>query len=123
MEKHFDKVSFKFKIWLETVAGEGVLGEGKYILLKTIEETGSLKQAIEILGLSYRKTWDKLRKIEDTLGFHLIERQRGGASGGSSGLTNEGKRFVQVFGSFEEAYGKQVQDFLDEMTKELREPL
>ncbi|HOE03797.1 MAG TPA: LysR family transcriptional regulator [Bacteroidales bacterium] len=100
MENAFQNLSFRYKIWLENSDGEGILGDGKYRLLKAVEETGSLKLAIEQLGLSYRKTWDNLERIEQQLGFDLLQRQRGGAAGGRSGLTDEGKRLLEIFEAF-----------------------
>ncbi len=120
MSTDFSELKFKYKIWLETENGEGVLGEGKYRLLKKIEETGSLKLAIEKLGLSYRKTWDNLRRIEEILGFDLIRRQRGGAAGGSSALTPQGKRFIEVFDKFLKQHDPVIQGFLKDLKNDLQ---
>ncbi|HOY38459.1 MAG: LysR family transcriptional regulator [Bacteroidales bacterium] len=120
MSTDFSELKFKYKIWLETENGEGVLGEGKYRLLKKIEETGSLKLAIEQLGLSYRKTWDNLRRIEEILGFDLIDRQRGGAAGGSSALTPQGKRFIEVFDKFLKQHDPVIQGFLKDLKNDLQ---
>jgi len=119
MESSFSKLNFKYKIWLETDDGKGVLGDGKYKLLKTIEETGSLKLAIEKLGLSYRKTWDNLKKIEEILGFELIERQRGGAAGGRSELSEQGKRYIEVFEKFHSQYDPLIQKYMQDLKNDL----
>ena len=100
MDEKIGKLKFNYKIWLESEDGQNILGDGKWRLLQAVEETGSLKGAIEKLDLSYRKTWDNLKKIEDNLGFHLINRTRGGIEGGSTTLTEEGKAIVQVFTQF-----------------------
>lgn len=63
------QLHFKYKFWIEDQDGMSILGDGKYRLLKVIEETGSLKHAVAKLNLSYRKTWDKLRNIERKLGY------------------------------------------------------
>lgn len=44
---------FKHKFWIEDQDGVSILGDGKYKLLKTIQETGSFKHAVEKLDLSY----------------------------------------------------------------------
>jgi molybdate transport system regulatory protein len=88
----------KYKIWLENKQGESLFGDGKWELLCAIEETGSLKNAIEKMGWGYRATWNKLKTIEKRLGFTIIERSRGGAGGGGQTvLTPEGKKFVEIF--------------------------
>lgn len=90
----------KYKIWLETKDGEGLLGDGKWILLKTIEKEGSLMAATEKLGISYRNTWNRLKKIEKQLGYQLIEKKRGGKDGGNSILTDKGVKLVRSFDKF-----------------------
>lgn len=113
-------LNLRFKIWLETDQHESVLGDGKWLLLKTIEETGSLKRAMKQLGLSYRKTWDNLNKIESTLGFELIERQRGGISGGKSTLSPRGKKIVEIFDRFHNDYDVQLEAYLNKLAEELK---
>jgi molybdate transport repressor ModE-like protein len=108
-------IKIKYKIWLETDDKDGVLGDGKWCLLKAIDETGCLNDALKKLGLSYRKTWDNLVKIEEMLGFKILEKQRGGASGGQTVLTENGKAIVKAFDEFHEKYDKIISEGLDEM--------
>mgnify|MGYP006310155073 CR=1 FL=1 len=94
------EIKFNKKIWIEKTEGENIFGDGKYKLLKTIDEKGSLNLAIKELNLSYRKTWNKLKKIEDCLGFKIIESIQGGPEGGSSKLTEKGKKIIRAFDEF-----------------------
>ena len=94
MENNFE---IRYKFWLESPEGEGILGDGKWELLKMIHDEGSLMAAVEKKGYSYRKTWNKLKEIEKKLGYHIIEKTRGGASGGSTVLTEDGKKLVNAF--------------------------
>ena len=96
----FEHLFLNYKIWFETEDHKGILGDGKWKLLKMIEQTGSLKEAIEQSGLSYRKTWNNLRKIEKLLGFPILDTSRGGPEGGSTYLTEEGKRIIRLFDEF-----------------------
>ena len=41
-----------------------------------------------------------LRKIEKLLGFPILETSRGGSDGGSTYLTEEGKRIIRIFDEF-----------------------
>ncbi|HHV03007.1 MAG: LysR family transcriptional regulator [Bacteroidales bacterium] len=88
---------FKYKFWIEDQDGVSIFGDGKYKLLKTIEETGSFKHAVARLNLSYRKTWDKVRTIEERLGYPILETQQGGLSGGTTTLTPAGKQLMEIF--------------------------
>lgn len=90
-------LSFKYKFWIENQDGESIFGDGKYKLFKAIEETGSLKHAVEKMNLSYRKTWGKLREIEKKLGCQVIETTQGGPSGGHTTLTKDGKKILKAF--------------------------
>ncbi len=110
-----------YKFWIETKKGEGILGEGKWKLLKAIRDTGSLNAAIESRGLAYRQTWDKLKKIEQQLGFKLIEKRRGGREGGSTVLTPKGERIVAFFDHLYDKAENDMKRLFDEMIDELED--
>ena len=111
MEKRRPCISLNYKIWLETGEGTPILGDGKWKLLKEIHKTGSLKQAMANLGLTYRKTWDNLNKIEKNIGIPLIQRQRGGREGGHTGLTEAGIQIVNLFDQFHREIDPLIKDF------------
>jgi len=56
-------------------------------LLAQVEQTGSLRRATEVLGLSYRYAWGLVRDAEARLGAPLLVSRVGGASGGGAELT------------------------------------
>ncbi|HUJ89586.1 MAG TPA: LysR family transcriptional regulator [Syntrophorhabdales bacterium] len=87
-----------YRIWLDNDGK--AFGEGPYRLLKGIEKTGSLRQAAAEQCISYRKAWLILKEIEERLGFHVVERQVGGVSGGGSVLTARGKSLVKRYELF-----------------------
>jgi molybdate transport system regulatory protein len=64
----------RLRLWLETDNGLFV-GLGRAQLLANIARYGSLKQAAEHLGMSYRAAWGKLRQSEQVLGFQLVARR------------------------------------------------
>jgi molybdate transport system regulatory protein len=93
-----ESYKINYKLWIENSEGKSLFGDGKWELLCAIEETGSLKSAIEKMNWTYRATWNKLKDIEKKLGFKIIERTRGGTGGGGhTFLTEEGKQFVELF--------------------------
>ena len=94
------EIELHYKIWLSDRKNNGILGDGKWLVLKLIEQKGSLKAACEELGYTYRRTWGNLKKIEEFFGFPLLDKSRGGSEGGHMALTEEGKRLVQAFDKF-----------------------
>lgn len=72
-------------------------GKGAAILLRGIEENGSLNKTAKDLHMAYSKAWSMIKKVEEGLGFTLLERH--GARG--SELTEDGKRFLELYNSYE----------------------
>jgi molybdate transport repressor ModE-like protein len=120
MSSRLDNLRLNYKIWLETSDRNGILGDKKCELLKAIEETGSLNDAMKKLNLTYRKTWDNLRKIERELGFPLIIPTRGGADGGNTVLTTEGKILVKAFDRFHSEYDLIIQNGFEKILNDLK---
>jgi len=86
-----------FKLWLETDEGH-VFGPGVFSLLNRIDETGTMKEAAQSLGMSYRYAWGLIRKAEETLGERLISASKGGRlGGGSTEITELGRSFLEDF--------------------------
>ncbi len=103
-----------FKLWLETEDGY-VFGPGVYNLLVAIERTGTLKEASQQLGMSYRYAWGLIKKAEEKLGESLIEASKGGRlGGGSSAITETGAKYIKDF----ERIQDQWQDFRDSLGTE-----
>lgn len=73
------------------------------MLLELIDETRSVKTACRRMQMSYSKGWKTLNSIEEQAGFSLISRSQGGAHGGSSKLTPEGKLLLERYRSYEKA--------------------
>jgi molybdate transport system regulatory protein len=105
----FENLIPEYKIWFSSSKGVGILGDGKWKILKQIDESGSLVAACDHLGITYRRTWNDMRKIEKMLGFHLLETIRGGQDGGSTRLSPEGRRLVKSFDIFHQRMDKIMQ--------------
>jgi len=82
--------------------GMPLFGPGVYELLVLVDETGSLHRAAQTMGMSYSKAWRVTREAEGHLGVRLLERQAGGAAGGGSVLTEDGRQLVVRYGAFVE---------------------
>lgn len=90
----------KCKLWLTSQTHQSPFGDGKWRLLKAIDQTGSLKAATELLGISYRKAWGDLKNVQTLLGADLIEKHRGGKQGGTTRLTPLGKQWLDAYTNF-----------------------
>lgn len=70
------------------------------MLLHLVEDTHSVRDACSLIQMSYSAAWNMLNRVEDELGFPLITRNRGGASGSGSGLTLKGKLLMDAYDQF-----------------------
>ncbi|HEY4669565.1 MAG TPA: LysR family transcriptional regulator [Tepidiformaceae bacterium] len=89
------------KLWLEA-DGKLVMSDYRVRLLELIAESGSLAHAAGELGLSYRRAWGKVKEIEGNLGIPLVQSEVGGAGGGHTTLSEEGRAFVRAYRRFQE---------------------
>lgn len=93
--KYYD-ITLDYSILLNHKNLGNLLDEYKFLLLKKVQETGSLKAAAEQLDVSYRKAWSNVEEIEQGLGFKLLDRKRGGAQGGKTHLTEDGQKLIDA---------------------------
>ena len=73
------------------------------LLLYLIEDTNNMRIACNRSGVSHSKAWDMINRLERCLGYSVVERQRGGKSGGSTRLTSQGADFLTAYQDFEQA--------------------
>jgi molybdate transport system regulatory protein len=92
-----DKVKIKHKIWLER-NGKVIFGQGRSILLRAIDECGSLNSAAKKLNMSYRAAWGRLKASEERLGIKLMEVD---ASNGRMKMTDDAKELLRKFDELE----------------------
>ncbi|HOO55500.1 MAG TPA: LysR family transcriptional regulator [bacterium] len=107
-------MKIRIKIWLED-KGRPVLGDGRLLLLKAIDETGSIQSAAKKSGVSYRHAWGQVKKLEKRLGVKLLDHTIGGKGGGGSKLTTEAKAFIEKY----EAIGKKIHSWVEENFEDL----
>ena len=69
-------------------------------LLHLVEYTKSVQDACSLMQMSYSTAWHMLNHVEDELGFPLVMRNRGGASGAGTILTEKGKRLMDAYDQF-----------------------
>jgi molybdate transport system regulatory protein len=113
-------IDLHYKIWMSDKNNAGIMGDGKWQILKLIDRKGSLKAACDELGYTYRRTWGDLKKIEDFFGFPLLEKHRGGNDGGKTVLTTEGKRLVDAFDQFHASVDVLIQKSFESFINNLK---
>jgi molybdate transport system regulatory protein len=96
------------------------LGPGKIDLLESIERTGSLRQAAQALGMSYRRAWLLLDGLNRSFSEPATTASVGGHGGGGVTLTPFGLEIVRCYRSAEQAVEAAAQaEFQSVATKAL----
>lgn len=100
------KIKPNFKLWLETEEGS-VFGEGAFVILERVKETGSLSAAAKSLHMSYRHAWGLIKQIERGFGHPVLRSYKGGRSGGGgSKLTKKGVFLMNKYQRSKDAFSK-----------------
>lgn len=73
-------------------------------LLEAIDRRGSISAAAKQLGISYRSAWDAVDEMNNLWETPLVEKRPGGAHGGATALTVEGRRLIDGFKLLLEEY-------------------
>ena len=94
------EIRLRLRIDLDRVAA---VGPGKIALLEAILETGSISAAARKLGMSYRRAWLLIEDINSRLRTPAVKRAKGGTHGGSSDLTETGRKLVELYRKLESA--------------------
>ena len=96
----------KVRVYNQEIA----FGKGIAQILNLVEQHGSLTAAYKEMGISSSKDWKILHRAEEDVGYHLLTSVSGGAHGGGTVLTPEGKELLEKYSQFE----AQVQAFANE---------
>jgi len=81
------------RIWLEK-DGELYMGWGRVMLLERIDKFGSIAAAARSMKLGYRNAWLWVEAANRLAPAPLVEKTAGGAGGGHTRLTKEGRKAV-----------------------------
>lgn len=85
------------KVWIEDADGNVVFGFGRLRILKAIQRSGSIHAAAKELKIGYRAVWARIQATESRLGEKLLEKTKGGATGGGSRLTPLAESIIEQF--------------------------
>lgn len=86
--------------------------------IEMIGQTGSIQNACACTHMSYTKGWKLLGRMEQELGYPLVERFPGGTSGGGSALTPKGKQLLDAYQAYREAVGEAAQSLFQKLFPE-----
>jgi molybdate transport system regulatory protein len=83
-------------LWIEC-AGKKYFGPGPMELLERIEETGSINKAAKGMGMSYKKSWEIINRLNKNAARPLVETKTGGKKGGGSHISNEARQLISEY--------------------------
>ncbi len=113
MEIHFDLN------WQITLQAQHKLDPVLFSLLKSIDELGSLKQATDQIGVSYRFAWGLLNKWQDLLGQPLVELERGRGAR----LSKVGQTLLNAKNQLDAKFSPELANFANHVRHDLNELL
>lgn len=104
MEKNFGsllkkgrKFSVNGSVWIEC-DGQRFFGPGPVELLDRIRATGSISQAAREMGMSYKKAWEIVNRLNANTKSPLVQTSPGGKNGGGSMISAEAMLLVKQYG-------------------------
>lgn len=102
-------------LWLEG-NGTRFFGPGPVELLQLIEETGSINQAAKKMGMSYKKAWEIVNRLNEKVGSPLVITATGGEKGGGSTISEEAKQMIEWYLSLREKFKKFMENETAKLT-------
>ncbi len=101
----------KIKCWVED-EGEKFYGPGPNELLKRIQKEGSLSRAATKMGMSYKKAWELVQRLNQHADVPLVILKKGGQHGGGAEITPQGLEIIREFESFQ----RKIDQLVDQQT-------
>lgn len=98
-------------LWIEC-GGKKYFGPGPMELLEGIEETGSINKAAKQMGMSYKKSWEIINRLNKNVTQPLVETKAGGKKGGGSLISSEARELIAMYKNLRKGF----EQFLEEQT-------
>jgi molybdate transport system regulatory protein len=97
--------SFKVNgsLWIEG-DGQRFFGPGPVELLELIEKTGSISKGAKAMGLSYKKAWEIVNRINGLTAMPFVVTSIGGEDGGGSTISVEAKEMITWYRGLRERF-------------------
>lgn len=103
------KIEVRSKVWLE-VLNRPFLGPGRQMLLRAVDEQGSISKAAKLLQMTYRRAWGQIKGMEEQLGLPLVVKQTGGQGGGGAVLTMEARELLVKYEKLIDGVEKEIDE-------------
>lgn len=87
----------KVKIWIEDNDRNLIFGSGKTEVLKFIDETGSISQAAQKVGMNYKKAWNHIQILQNHIEDDLVFTQKGRGENSGSTLSPKARELIQTY--------------------------
>jgi molybdate transport system regulatory protein len=102
-------------LWIEG-DGQRFFGPGPVELLELIEKTGSISKAAKGMGMSYKKAWEIVNRINGMGAEPFVVTSIGGEDGGGSAISADAKEMIAWYQELRERFRL----FLESESKELK---
>nr|WP_142849990.1 LysR family transcriptional regulator [Telmatospirillum sp. J64-1] len=96
------------------------LGPGKAALLEAIGRSGSISGAAREMGMSYRRAWLLVDRINAAFRDPMVETAAGGKGGGGATLTPHGREVLARYRALEEKARRAIDEDLRDFAQFLR---
>ncbi|HLY68966.1 MAG TPA: hypothetical protein VKR53_04510 [Puia sp.] len=83
-------------LWIEC-GSRKFFGPGPMELLERIEASGSINKAAKQMGMSYKKSWEIINRLNKNAARSLVETKAGGKKGGGSSISPEAKQLIAQY--------------------------
>jgi molybdate transport system regulatory protein len=90
------KKEIHVRCWVD-IDGVKHFGTGRAELLELILETGSIATAARKMGMSYKKAWDMVEKMNERGQKPYVITHKGGSRGGGTEVTDTGKNVLASY--------------------------
>ena len=91
------------------------------MLFRLIDETQSVHTACQRIQISYSSGWKTIHNLESQLSHTLVRRSQGGAGGGKSVLTEDGRLLLNRYDAYVAALREEAQRLYGEYLQDLFE--
>src|SRR5882757_3432505 len=90
-------------LWIEG-DGQRFFGPGPVELLGHIERTGSISKGAKAMGMSYKKAWELVNRMNTLTTHPFVVTSIGGEDGGGSTISEEAKEMIAWYRDLRERF-------------------
>ena len=95
-------MEIKVKVWIEDENKNLIFGSGKTEILRQIEETVSISQAVKKVDMNYKKTWSYIKILEEYIEDDLVIAKKGRGEDSGTKLTSKAKELISLYKTLDE---------------------